>query len=157
EREQSALAPMLWPQARTAASANRPALDLQSRLDQARREGFANGLSAAQRESEQALTPGIERIAGAGAALAARRDVLREQAVTDLVQLTLTMAGHVLKHDVSLDNDVLAGLFRASFAKLRPHESTRVRIHPAFEAPLVRFLAQTRESNRVILIADGTL
>lgn len=129
-------------------------LEITSRMEQARREGFAAGMAAARQEAEQKILPAIRNIAAAAVELSRLRDALREQATDDLVQLAVSMAARVVHRDVSVDPEALAGLLRAAFLKLRLSEVSRARVHPALEPLLRQCLDQSGPLSSLVLIAD---
>lgn len=137
--QQNTAAPVMWRSvtAELIDTSDEAKIAAASRLDQARRDGFANGLAAARQEAEQAITPAMQKLADSLAQVARVRDSIREQGTDDLVRLALAVASRVLHHDVVLDSAVLAGLLRAGFAKLRAQEISVARIQPAME-PILR-------------------
>jgi len=61
------------------------------------------------------------------------RDLLRDQTLQDLVRLSSLIAARIIHREVVMDPDALAGLVKASYAKLQSREVSRVRMHPALE------------------------
>lgn len=137
------------PGARTEAEA-----EIASRMEQARRDGYANGVAAARHQAEQELLPAIQKEAGAVVELARLRDRIREQATADIVQLAIAMASRVVHREIAVDLDVLAGLLRAAFSKLQATEIARVRVHPEFEPILRRCLEQKGAAGNLLLVTD---
>jgi len=127
------------------------------RLDQARREGFAEGITAGRHETEQRLLPAVENLARTLADLARTRELIREEATQDLVRLATTIAGRVIHREVVIDPDALAGLVRAAFLKVQSREISRVRMHPALEALVRKYLEQAGASENLVLVTDTSL
>ena len=126
-------------------------------LEQARREGFAAGVAAGRRESEEQIRPAMDRLAKNLAELARLRDVIREEATHDLVRLAVSIAARVMHREASLDPEALTGLVKTAFLKLQAREVQRVRMHPGLE-PLVRkSLEQCALPQNLILVPDAAL
>jgi flagellar assembly protein FliH len=131
--------PALWPSVAERAGNTSAQAEIEStaRLEQARRDGFANGVASAHQEAEQILFPAIQKLADSVAQAARMRDAIRAQATDDLVQLALQIAERVMHRDVALDSTVLAGLLRAAFSKLQSQEICVAHVHPAV-LPILR-------------------
>jgi len=143
--EQNAATPVLWRSVKKESAATpreEAKFETADRLEQARREGFASGVAAAHQEAEQAILPGIQKLADAIAQVARIRETVREQSTDDMVRLALAIASRVMHRDVLLDSTVLAGLLRAGFSKLRAQEISVARVHPGLEPALRRCLEQ---------------
>jgi flagellar assembly protein FliH len=126
-------------------------------LEQARREAFEQGVAAGRTESEQRILPALENIARTLTELARLRDVMREDATHDLVRLATLIAARVIHREVVLDPDALAGLVKASFAKLQSREISRVRMHPGLEALVRKCLEQCGSPKNLALTTDPAL
>ncbi|HEX4596117.1 MAG TPA: FliH/SctL family protein [Bryobacteraceae bacterium] len=126
-------------------------------LEQARREGFAAGVAAGRRETEEQVRPAMDGLARNLAEVARLRDTIREEATHDLVRLAVSIAARVMHREVSLDPDALTGLVRTAFLKLQAREIQRVRMHPGLE-PLVRkSMEQAGSPKNLVLAADSAL
>ena len=131
--------------------------ELAQRLEQARREGFAEGVAGGRHEAEQQILPAIENIARTLAELARLRDAMREEATLDLVRLATSIAARVIHREVVLDPDALAGLIRAAFAKLQSREVSRARVHPGLESLLRRCLEREGAPRNLTVAVDAGL
>jgi flagellar biosynthesis/type III secretory pathway protein FliH len=156
--------PVLWPSAARLAAARPRNTGAQaeqaiaSRLEQARREGFASGVLSGQQDAERDLLPAAQKIADRLAELARMRDTLRKQALGDLVRLALGMASRVFhREEAAVDPDVLAGLLNAAFSKLQSEENSRARIHPGFEPMVRRCLEPNEVPVNLLLIPDSRM
>jgi flagellar assembly protein FliH len=162
-KHDSATQPVLWRSAKQLAGARRPSeasqreFEIASRLEQARRDGFASGVAAANQEAEQELLPAIQKVAGAVAELAELRENVREHATNDVVQLAIAIASRVVCREVAVDPDILAGLLRAAFSKLQSQEISRARVHAGFETSLRRCLDQNKAAGNLLLLPDRSL
>jgi flagellar assembly protein FliH len=155
--------PVLWRTAKQLAG-TRPQNDgppaelvIASRLEQARREGFASGVASAQQEAEQELMPAVQKVAQAVAELARARDAVRDHATNDLVKLAIAIAARVIHRPVAVEPDVLAGLLKAAFSKLQAREIARARVHPEFEPVLRRCLDRNGTPGNLFLLADHSM
>jgi flagellar assembly protein FliH len=142
---------------RTQASAPKEAERETQGLEQARREGFAAGVAAGRRESEEQVRPAMDGLARNLAELARVRDVIREEATHDLVRLAVSIAARVIHREVSLDPDALTGLVKTAFLKVQSREIQRVRVHPGLESLLRKSLEQGGSPKNLVLMADPTL
>jgi len=158
-----AVAPVLWRKI-TAITPNQ-AIDSQAqalreveqRVDQARREAFAEGVAAGRQEAEQRVMPAVENLGRTLIELARTRDQIREQATQDLVRLATTIAARVIHREIVIDPDALAGLISAAFQKIQAREISRVRMHPALESLVRKYLEQAGSSDNLVLMADSSL
>ena len=127
------------------------------KLDQARREAYAEGLAAGRQQTEEQFRPALQGLSGTLDALARQRDNIREETIQDLVHLAISVAARVIHREVAVDPDALAGLIQAAFTKLQSREINRVRMHPTLE-PLVRkLLEQAGAPKNLVLMPDPHL
>jgi flagellar assembly protein FliH len=157
------VAPVLW-RTVNARSENKPKenhseaeREAALRLDQARREGFAEGVAAGRHETEQRFLPAVENLARTLAELARTRETLRDEATLDLVRLATTIAARVIHREVAIDPDALAGLVKAAFTKVQSREISRVRMHPTLEGLVRKYLEQSGSSENLVLVPDTSL
>ena len=117
------------------------------KLDQARREAYAEGAGgrppASRRANSSRRRKGWRRTL---AALARLRESIREETIQDLVHLAISIAARVIHREVAVDPDALAGLIKAAFSKLQSREINRVRMHPTLEALVRKLLEQCRRA-----------
>ncbi len=160
--DQPSATPMLW---RMVAAANDPRRnphvdaerEASRRLDQARREAYAEGLAAGRQQAEEQFRPAVEGLAETLNTLARLRESIREETLQDLVHLAISIAARVIHREVAVDADALGGLIQAAFTKLQSREINRVRMHPTLE-PLVRkLLEQGGAPKNLTLAADPNL
>lgn len=155
--------PVLWRSAQQLAGTRQQndsgpsELEIASRLEQARQDGFASGLASAQQEAEQELLPAVQKVADAAAELARLRDTIRDQATNDIVRLAIAIASRVIHRPVAVEPDVLAGLLKATFSKLQAREIAHARVHPEFEPMLRRCLDPNRAPGNLSLLADRSV
>ncbi len=115
-----------------------------------RREGELSGRQAAQGEIRAAL----ERLATATQQLAELRPQLRLQAEGDLIRLAVAIASRILRRELHIDPDALAGLVHAALEKLRLQEVNRIRVHPEHQAAIQTLLARAAGAARVDVVGD---
>jgi flagellar assembly protein FliH len=127
------------------------------KLDQARREAYAEGLAAGRQQAEEQFRPAVQGLAETLDSLARLRESIREETIQDLVHLAVSIAARVIHREVAVDPDALAGLIQAAFSKLQSREINRVRMHPTLE-PLVRkLLEQAGAPKNLVLTPDASL
>jgi len=132
-------------------------LEIVRRIEQARQEGFAQGLAAGRHETEQQFLPAIQNLARTLDELARLRQTMREESAQDLVRLATSIAARVIHREVSIDPDALAGLVQAAFIKLQSREISRARVHPSLENLLRRCLEQPGAPKHLVLSVDSAL
>lgn len=154
--------PMLW---RMVAAATDPRRNSQGdaereaarKLDQARRDAYAEGLAAGRQQAEEQFRPALQGLAETLATLARLRESIREETTRDLVRLATSIAARVIHREVAVDPDALAGLIQAAFSKLQSREINRVRVHPTLEGLVRKLLEQSGAPKNLILMADPNL
>ncbi len=160
--QSSAATPVLWrmvaavsdPRRNSHGDAEREAA---RKLDQARREAYAEGLAAGRQQTEEQFRPAAQGLAETLDSLARLRESIREETIQDLVHLAVSIAARVIHREVAVDPDALAGLIQAAFSKLQSREINRVRMHPTLE-PLVRkLLEQAGAPKNLVLTPDASL
>ena len=158
----SAATPVLW---RMVASVSDPRRNSQGdaereaarKLDQARREAYAEGLAAGRQQSEEQFRPAAQGLADTLAGLARLRESIREETIQDLVHLAISIAARVIHREVAVDPDALAGLIQAAFSKLQSREINRVRMHPTLEGLVRKLLEQAGAPKNLVLMPDASL
>ena len=157
--EQNTATPVLWRSVarESVIPVEGTEIDAATRLEEARRDGYASGIAAARQETEQSILPAVQNLADFIAQVARSRDTLREQATDDLVRLALAIGSRVLHRDVALDATALAGLLKAGFAKLRTQEISVARIHPGLEPILRRCLERGGMPPNLYILTDAKL
>lgn len=131
------------------------------KLDQARREAYAEGLAAGRLQAEEQFRPAVQGLAQTLQSLARLRQSIREESLQDLVHLAVSVAARVIHREVAVDPDALAGLIQAAFSKLQSREINRVRMHPTMEALVRKLLeesgAQTAGARNLVVTPDPNL
>ena len=127
------------------------------KLDQARREAYAEGLAAGRQQAEEQFRPAAAGLAETLDALARLRDNIREETLQDLVHLATSIAARVIHREVAVDPDALAGLIQAAFSKLQSREINRVRMHPTLERLVSKLLEEAGAPKNLILTPDPNL
>jgi flagellar assembly protein FliH len=127
------------------------------KLDQARREAYAEGLAAGRQQAEEQFRPAVQGLAQTLDALARLRENIREETLQDLVHLATSIAARVIHREVAVDPDALAGLIQAAFSKLQSREINRVRMHPTLEPMVRKLLEQGGAPKNLVLTPDPNL
>ncbi len=127
------------------------------KLDQARREAFAEGLATGRQQAEEQFRPAAQGLAETLETLARLRETIREEATQDLVRLAISIAARVIHREVAIDPDALTGLVQAAFSKLQSREINRVRMHPALEGLVRKALEQSGSPQNLVLAPDASL
>jgi flagellar assembly protein FliH len=127
------------------------------KLDQARREAFAEGLATGRQQAEEQFRPAVQGLAETLETLARLRETIREETTQDLVHLAISVAARVIHREVAIDSDALTGLVQAAFSKLQSREINRVRMHPALEGLVRKALEQSGSPKNLVLTADPSL
>ncbi len=127
------------------------------KLDQARREAFAEGLATGRQQAEEQFRPAVQGLAETLESLARLRETIREEAIQDLVHLAISIAARVIHREVSIDPEALTGLVQAGFSKLQSREINRVRMHPALEGLVRKALEQAGSPKNLVLAPDASL
>jgi len=158
----SAATPVLW---RMVASVSDPRRNSHGdaereaarKLDQARREAYAEGLAAGRQQAEEQFRPAAQGLADTLDTLARLRENIREESIQDLVHLAVSIAARVIHREVAVDPDALAGLIQAAFSKLQSREINHVRMHPTLEGLVRKLLEQAGAPKNLVLTADPNL
>jgi len=154
--------PILWRTVNPASDPRRNTQDEAERdaarkLEQARREGYGEGLAAGRQQAEEQFRPAIQGLAETLESLARLRENIREETVRDLVHLAMSVAARVIHREVGVDPDALGGLIQAAFAKLQSREINRVRMHPTLEGMVRKVLEQAGAPKNLVLAPDPSL
>jgi flagellar assembly protein FliH len=155
--------PMLW---RTVASVGNPRergnhqdpeREGARKLDQARREGFGEGVAAGRQQAEEQFRPAVQGLAQTLDTLARLKETIREETTQDLVHLAISIAARVIHREAAVDPDALAGLVKAAYSKIQSREINRVRMHPALEGMVRKSLEQAGSPKNLVLTPDPSL
>ncbi|MGP0075357.1 MAG: FliH/SctL family protein [Bryobacteraceae bacterium] len=127
------------------------------KLDQARREAYAEGLASGRQQTEEQFRPALQGLAETLDSLARLRENIREETIQDLVHLAVSIAARVIHREVAVDPDALAGLIQAAFSKLESREINRVRMHPTLEGLVRKLLEQAGAPKNLVVMPDPNL
>ena len=130
---------------------------LESKFQEGRQRGLAEGVAAARKEAEAQVQPSLERLAHAIRELADCRRRVREEATAELVQLSVAIAARILHREITIDPDAVQGLIKAAFDKVQARESVRVFLHPAHEAAVRRYVELAGTASKVEIVSDTAL
>lgn len=157
-----AATPMLWRMVASVGDARRnmhheAECEAARKLDQARREAYAEGLSAGRQQAEEQFRPAVQGLAETLDTLARLRETIREETIQDLVRLSTSIAARVIHREVAVDPEALGGLIQAAFSKLQSREINRVRMHPTLEPMVRKLLDQAGAPKNLSLTPDPNL
>lgn len=130
-----------------------PADEFERRLRAAHEAGWREGEAAARRR----LDAVIEQLARSVEDLSTLRARLRRQAEADLVHLAVAIARRILRRELSLDPDAIAGLVHAALQRLAGQEIARVRVHPELAVAVRTALAEGQGAQAAEVVADARL
>ncbi len=130
-----------------------PADEFERRLRAAHEAGWREGEAAARRR----LDAVIEQLARSVEDLATLRARLRRQAEADLVHLAVAIARRILRRELSLDPDAIAGLVHAALQRLAGQEIACVRVHPELVVAVRTALAEGQGGQAAEVVADARL
>jgi flagellar assembly protein FliH len=165
-------APLEWrrvgsPEVKPPAAADPPKPDLpariadleaqcEQRVREARAAGFREGESAGRDRAAAEMQPVLERLSRSIDELAALRPRLRKEAEADIVALAMAIARRVLRREIAVDPEALAGLVLAALGKLQGLEICRARTHPAQAKLIAECLRRNAPASAVEVIADSS-
>ena len=160
--DQPSATPVLWRMVASASDTHRinqgdAEREAARKLDQARREAYAEGLTAGRQQAEEQFRPAAQGLAETLDSLARLRESIREQTIQDLVHLAISIAARVIHREVAVDPDALGGLIQAAFSKLQSREISRVRMHPTLEPLIRKMLEQSGAPKNLVLTPDASL
>ncbi|MBL8228696.1 MAG: hypothetical protein JNL98_09475 [Bryobacterales bacterium] len=99
----------------------------------------------------------LEKTSRALADLAAFRPKLRREAEEDVVKLSVAMARRILRRELTIDPEAMAGLVKAALERVELRETHRVRLRPE-DAPLIKaFLDRIGSPHRIDVVADNAI
>ncbi len=140
---------------------NHPGDDFEQRIEQARQQGFEEGVrhaeSAIQLQFQSQLNEVGGRLSSSLAAVAALRPRLRHQAEAQVVELAMLVARKILHRTLTMDPDALSGLVKAALGRIDARELLEIRVAPVHHASVKSALERLGLPSQVQLIADPSL
>lgn len=127
----------------------------EQRVREARAAGLREGEGAGRSHAAAEVQRVIERLARSIDELAGLRPRLRKEAEADIVKLALAIARRVLRREIAVDPEALAGLVVAALGKLQSLEINRVRTHPAQAKLIAEYLRKSLPASTVEVLADA--
>lgn len=126
-----------------------------SRVPVERKAGYEEGYAKGQAEGEARFKAAQQRMAESVERLAACRPGMRREVESDAVRLSLAIARKVLRRELHVDPEAIAGLLRVAFDKANARDMLRVRVAPA-DVNVLR-ARMTGMPHRVEVVADPAL
>jgi flagellar assembly protein FliH len=102
--------------------------DIETLLEQARREARAEGEAIGASKAAAALEQAFQSFGQLIHDLAGQRQRLRSEAEQDTVKLAIAIARRVIHRELTIDPEAMLGLIHAAFAKLNARETHRLRV-----------------------------
>lgn len=106
-------------------------------IEAARRQAYTEGSSAGRSQAQAECEPVLAKLAVTLTGLADLRSKLRDEAESDVVQLSLAIAKRILHRELSVDPGAIQALVKIALERLSRQEVYRVRVHPA-QSPSIR-------------------
>lgn len=131
--------------------------EIEARQQQAYEEGARNGEAKAASEAGARLDAISARLARTIDDLAATRSRILTEADGDIVQLSIAVARRILRRELTVDPDSLAGIVRAALERIPARETSRVRVHPEDAGCLEKHLHAPGMASSVEVCRDASL
>lgn len=128
----------------------------EQRLREAHAAGVQEGENAGRSRASGELQPLMERLARTIDELSQTRSVLRREAESDMVKLSLAIARRVLRRELAVDPEALHGLVLAALEKLQGQDLCRVKVHPSHAGTVKTALQKTVTGNAIEVIPDAS-
>lgn len=122
--------------ARPPAEAPAPSPDWELRVQNARDEGRREAESTARQAAAREIAALEQRLLQSIESIATLRPRLRLEAERQVVELAIAVARRVLRRQITIDPDAVAGLVRSALDGLSLREVVSVRCHPASAASI---------------------
>lgn len=103
----------------------------QHETQQARQDGFSEGVRQTQEQAIAEMRSAMERVAATLADLANTKRKVRGEAELELLRLSIAIARRIVHREIALDQEALSGVVHAALQKLQAREISRVRVFPA--------------------------
>jgi flagellar assembly protein FliH len=132
-------------------------IDLEALQKAAYDLGFRDGEEKATREAAARVDATVARLARTVDDLAATRARVLAQADRDIVQLSMAIARRILRRELAVDPDSLAGIVRAAIERVSAREINRVRVHPDDAGCLEQHLKTPGMAGLVEICRDPSL
>ncbi|MBL8173839.1 MAG: hypothetical protein JNK48_04170 [Bryobacterales bacterium] len=119
----------------------------------AHRKGREEGEAAAAAKWQPALENAVRSISD----LASLRARLRREAEQDVIRLASAMARRILRRELSIDPEAIAGLLKTAFDRLDMREASRIRVRPEDRDAVCAHLSRIGSPQRIDVVADPSL
>lgn len=130
---------------------------LEARLPEAERNGRDAGRKEGETKALEQYEAAMERMTRSAEQMASLRARLRREAEHDVVQLSLAIARRVLRRELSIDPDALAGLVRTALERVELRETHAVRVHAADASRVAALLERIGGPTRIEVSPDASL
>ncbi len=134
-----------------------PSGDLEIQLQSAYEQGLRDGAATAARETAARVDTAVARLARTIDDLAGTRSRALAEADRDIVQLSIAIARRILRRELTVDPESLAGIVKAAVERVPAREIRRVRVHPEDAACLDKHLRAPGMTGSVEVCPDPSL
>ena len=128
---------------------------LKAKLLKERADAAAQVEQELRQEYEQKLTSARLEIAAALESFEAQRAEYFARVEAEVVQLSLSIAAKILRHEAQLDPMLVATLVRMAGEKMQEGSSVTVRVSPGSETEWKRYFAARPSPSRVEVVEDA--
>lgn len=129
-------------------------LELKVRILQERADATAQVEQQFRQEYEQKLTEARQEIVAAVESFQAQRTEYFARVEAEVVQLSLSIAAKILRHEAQLDPMLVATLVRMAVEKMQEGSSVTVRVSPGSGAEWKRYFAERPNPSLVDVVED---
>ena len=128
--------------------------ELKARILQERADAVAQAEQQLRQEYEQRLSSARLKIAAALESFEAQRTEYFARVEAEVVQLSLSIAAKILRHEAQLDSMLVATLVRMAVEKMQEGSSVSVRVNPRSGAGWKRHFAERPGPSQVEVVED---
>jgi len=126
-------------------------------LEQARQNGFEQGIRQARQEAAKEMEEALDRLARAIQEIPQVKRRVRNEAENEVVKLSLAVARRILHREITADPQSLQGVVYAALQRLQNREITKIRVFPASLIAVRAALERNGGMAAIEVIADGAL
>ena len=134
-----------------------PPRDIEAQLAAAREEGRCQGEKAGHQRARTELEAVLNSMTRSIAEIAALKPRLRREAEGQLVELALAIARRILRRQITIDPEAVAGLARSALDALNLREVAEIRVHPSQAQIVADSIARMGAPEAVRVFGDPSL
>ena len=130
---------------------------LQEDMQAREQAAFQRGLASGVQQERGRIDPVLARLARTITDLGEARAKALAEADHDIVQLAVAVARRVLRRELTVDPDSLAGIVKAALERIAARETQRVRVHPEDAGCVERHMKSAGAPPRIEVCPDSSL